>query len=216
MRKVIKMRSTPWPAIFLALLATLCLLAAAAAPAGAQIFKDEIFQVGPGKPIDSKLKVKVGQPAPDFTLPSIKGERVSLSQFRGRKNVVLSFVPAAWTPVCSEQWPGYNLAREVFEERDALILGITVDNLGTLHAWTQAMGGVWFTVLSDFWPHGAVAQKYGLLRGDGMSERALVVIDKQGVIRYIDVHDFNTRPDLSLLVRALDLITKEGGGLSRP
>jgi peroxiredoxin (alkyl hydroperoxide reductase subunit C) len=184
------------------------LLLAGPGPAPAQLFKDEIYKRGPCKPIDSRLKVKVGQPAPDFTLPSTKGDKFSLSQFRGKKNVVISFLPEAWTPVCSEQWPGYDLAREVFEERDTIILGITVDNLGTLHAWTQGMGGLWFPVLSDFWPHGEVAQKYGVLRGDGMTERAIVVVDKKGVIRYIDVHDINTRPDLTLLVRALDLITK--------
>jgi peroxiredoxin (alkyl hydroperoxide reductase subunit C) len=188
----------------LGLLAVLLL----AGPAPAQLFKDEIYQRGPCKPVDSKIKVKVGQPTPDFTLPSVKGEKVSLRQFRGQKNVVISFLPEAWTPVCSEQWPGYNLAREVFTERDTIILGVTVDNLGTLHAWTQGMGGLWFPVLSDFWPHGEVAQRYGVLRGDGMAERALIVVDKKGVIRYIDIHDINTRPDLTLLVRALDLITK--------
>ena len=63
-------------------------------------YKGNIYQTGTLKPIDSVLKVKVGNPAPNFTLPSVSGEKVSLSQFRGKKNVVLSFVPAAWTPVC--------------------------------------------------------------------------------------------------------------------
>ena len=71
------------------------------------------------KPIDSQPKLKVGDKAPDFSLPSLSGETVSLSQFQGKKNVVISFVPAAWTPVCSEQWPGYNLAKSLFEQNDA-------------------------------------------------------------------------------------------------
>jgi len=87
-------------------------------------------------------------------------------------------------------------------------LGITVDNLPTLHAWTQEMGGLWFPVLSDFWPHGAVAAKYGVLRSDGTAERALFVIDKQGVIRYVDVHDINERPPLDELVRALERLKR--------
>ena len=176
--------------------------------AGAEGLQDDIYPVGKLKPVDSELKVKVGDPAPDFSLPSLKDGEVSLSRYRGRKNVVLSFVPAAWTPVCSGQWPGYNIARDLFEKHDAILLGITVDNLPTLYAWTKEMGGLWFPVLSDFWPHGSVAERYGILRSDGVSERALFVIDKQGVIRYIDVHDINTRPDLDALIGALaDLST---------
>jgi peroxiredoxin (alkyl hydroperoxide reductase subunit C) len=63
---------------------------------------------------------------------------------------------------------------------------------------------LWFPVLSDFWPHGAVADKYGVLRSEGTSERALFVIDKGGIIRYIDVHDINDRPRLEALVQALE------------
>jgi peroxiredoxin (alkyl hydroperoxide reductase subunit C) len=167
-------------------------------------YKGNIYQPGSLKPTDSKLRVKVGDPAPNFILPSISGEKISLGQFRGKKNVVLSFVPAAWTPVCSDQWPGYNIAKPIFDELDAILLGITVDNIPTLFAWTNQMGKLWFAVLSDFWPHGAVAKKYGVLRSDGVSERALFVIDKKGSIRYIDVHDINKRPPLEDLVGALE------------
>jgi len=166
-------------------------------------YKNNIYNPGELKPVDSTLKVKVGEPAPDFTLPSISGERVSLSQFKGKKNVVLSFVPAAWTPVCSDQWPGYNLARSFFEENDAILLGITVDNIPTLYAWTNQMGKLWFPVLSDFWPHGAVAGNYGVLRTEGVTERALFVIDKEGILRYAHVADINKRPELGALVMEL-------------
>ena len=115
-----------------------------------EIFKDYIYQPGTLKPIDSKPKLKVGDRAPDFTLPSISAEKISLSQYRGKKNVVISFVPAAWTPVCSDQWPGYNLVKDIFDEHDAILLGITVDNIPTLYAWTRPMGDIWFPVLSDF------------------------------------------------------------------
>jgi peroxiredoxin (alkyl hydroperoxide reductase subunit C) len=158
--------------------------------------KGNIYNPGNLKPRDSELKVKAGQPAPDFTLPAISGKKISLSQYRGKRNVVLSFVPAAFTPVCSDQWPGYNIVKEMFDENDAILLGITVDNIPTLYAWTRQMGKLWFEVLSDFWPHGAVADKYGVLRGDGLSERALVFIDKEGIISAILVMDINRRPDL--------------------
>lgn len=171
-------------------------------------FKDNIFNPGELKPIDSELKVKVGDPAPDFTLPSVSGEKVALSQYRGKKNVVLSWVPAAWTPVCSDQWPGYNIVREMFDMNDAVLLGITVDNIPTLYAWTKQMGKLWFPVLSDFWPHGEVAARYGVLRSDGVSERALFFIDKKGTIRDIQVSDINKRPDLEYCATVLEKMSK--------
>jgi len=166
--------------------------------------QESIYDPGQLKPIDSQLKVQAGDLAPDFTLPAVSGQSVRLSQYRGLKNVVLSFVPAAWTPVCSGQWPGYNLVRELFDANDTVILGITVDNIPTLHAWTREMGGLWFEVLSDFWPHGAVADAYGVLRSDGTAERALIFIDKEGVISQAMVFDINLRPDLKMCVEEVE------------
>ena len=171
-----------------------------------EAYKDNIYTTGELKPVDSVLKVKVGQQAPDFMLPSIAGQKVTLGQYRGKKNVVLSFVPAAWTPVCSDQWPGYNIVKDLFDKNDAVLLGITVDNIPTLYAWTNQMGKLWFPVLSDFYPHGKIAETYGVLRSDGTSERALFVIDKKGIIRWIDVHDINKRPPLESLVRVLETL----------
>jgi peroxiredoxin len=192
--------------IFLAFLgaAFLSFSANSAAFALSDAYKDNIYNPGSLKPTDSALKVKVGGQAPDFKLMAVSGGRVSLGQFRGKKNVVVSFVPAAWTPVCSDQWPGYNIVKEMFDANDAILLGITVDNIPTLFSWTNQMGKLWFPVLSDFWPHGAVAKKYGVLRSDGVAERALFVIDKQGIIRYIDVHDINRRPSLDVLMGELE------------
>jgi peroxiredoxin (alkyl hydroperoxide reductase subunit C) len=184
-------------------------LMAAPDRSGAQTLKDMLYDPGVLKPIDSTLKVKVGQAAPDFTLPAISGEKIRLSQYRGKKNVVISFVPAAFTPVCSDQWPGYNMARGLFEQHNAILLGITVDSIPSLSAWTRQMGSeLWFPVLSDFWPHGAVAAKYGLLRKDGVSERALIFIDKKGIIRDIVVSDINKRPDLEKCAIGLDKLGK--------
>jgi peroxiredoxin len=186
----------------------LALLLAPAASGLAQThseaYKDNIYQPGDLKPVDSVLKVKVGKMASDFTLSAVSGGKVTLSQYREKSNVVISFVPAAWTPVCSDQWPGYNIAKGLFDKNDAILMGITVDNIPTLYAWTNQMGKLWFPVLSDFYPHGKVAALYGVLRSDGTAERALFVIDKKGVIRYIDVHDINKRPPLENLIRELE------------
>ncbi len=169
-----------------------------------EAFKNIIYNPGKLKPIDSVLKVKIGQKAPNFTLPAISGKKISLQQLKGKKNVVISFVPAAWTPVCSDQWPGYNIAKSIFDGSDAVLLGITVDNIPTLFAWTKQMGKLWFHVLSDFWPHGEVADMFGVLRSDGTSERALFVIDKKGILQYAHVSDINKRPDLKDLAIALE------------
>jgi len=167
-------------------------------------YKNNIYNPGILKPTDSVLKVKTGRLAPNFSLKAVSGETVSLKQYRGKKNVVISFVPAAWTPVCSDQWPGYNIVKDVFDQHDAVLLGITVDNIPTLFSWTNQMGNLWFPVLSDFWPHGKVAATYGVLRSDGVTERAIFIIDKKGIIRYIDVHDINKRPPLEDIVNALE------------
>ena len=172
-------------------------------------FKNNIYNPGQLKPIDSKLKVKVGEKAPEFTLPSLSGKKISLSQFKGKQNVVISFVPAAWTPVCSDQWPGYNLAKAIFDKNGAILLGISVDNIPTLYAWTNQMGDLWFPVLSDFWPHGKVSKMFGVLRSDGVADRALFIIDKKGILRYAHVSDINKRPDLKDLATELEKLNKD-------
>ena len=170
-----------------------------------------IFQPGYLKPTDSRTQLSVGQSAPDFSLPSVSGPTVTLSELLKENIVVLTFVPAAWTPVCSEQWPGYNVAEPFFKEAGAILVGITVDNLPTLHAWTREMGGVWFPVLSDFFPHGKVAESYGILRSSGTSERAVFIIDRSGIIRYMDVHDINERPPLDVLIGELEKVAAGEG-----
>ena len=198
------------PFRLLASLMIVALLDLAPVPVAArsEAYKDNLYETGILKPVDSVLTVKVGEPAPDFSLKAVTGQQVSLADYRGKKHVVLSFIPAAWTPVCSDQWPGYNIVKELFEEHDAVLLGISVDSLASLFSWTNQMGRLWFPVLSDFFPHGATAAKFGILRTDGTAERALIVIDKQGIIRYIDVHDVNKRPPLDALARELEKLSQ--------
>ena len=202
------MLSSRSSSFFTVLFVTVIFLSATLCYGASEQFKGKTYDPGELKAIDSITKLKVGMIAPSFALPSITGERVSLVQFRGKKNVVLSFVPAAWTPVCSDQWPGYNIAKSFFAENNTVLLGITVDNIPTLHAWTKEMGDLWFPALSDFWPHGAVAKKYGVLRSSGVTERALFLIDKKGIIRYIDIHNINSRPSLEVLIKEMEKLEK--------
>jgi glutaredoxin len=87
---------------------------------------------------------------------------------------------------------------------DALVLGVSVDHVPCLKAWAESLGGISYPLLSDFWPHGAVAEKYGVFRHqDGKAERALFVVDKRGVLRYIDIHDIDEQPDNDVLLAEL-------------
>lgn len=90
---------------------------------------------------------------------------------------------------------------------DTQVLGISVDPVPTLVAWAEDLGGIHYPLLSDFWPHGKVATAYGVLRDDGTTERAIFVIDKRGIIRYVDVHDIDDQPSNEVLraaIRAVD------------
>ncbi len=147
--------------------------------------------------------LKPGDPAPDFTLKSHTNEPFTLSEQRGR-SVVLAFFPAAFTGTCSVQMPLYEREMERVREHDALLAGISVDSPHALAAWAQQLGGIGYPLLSDFYPHGAVAQKYGVLLPNGMAERALFVIDPEGVVRYIDVHELREVPDEAVLFCELE------------
>jgi glutaredoxin len=90
-----------------------------------------------------------------------------------------------------------------FEGYNTQVLGISVDHVPCLKAWAESLGGISFPLLSDFWPHGAVAQRYGVFRDDGRSERALFVVDKGGIVRYVDVHDIDEQPDNEEIFKVL-------------
>jgi glutaredoxin len=84
------------------------------------------------------------------------------------------------------------------------VLGLSVDSKDSLKAWAESLGGITYPLLSDFYPHGQVAQTYGVLRSEGYSERALFVIDKRGIIRYVDIHDIDLQPDNETLFEILE------------
>jgi len=91
--------------------------------------------------------------------------------------------------------PSYEDDLSRFEEHNAQVLGISVDSIPSHDAWQKSIGGISYPLCSDFYPHGAVAESYGVLRPEGMTERALFVIDRDGVVRFIDVHPIDKQPD---------------------
>lgn len=144
-----------------------------------------------------------GTPAPDFKLKNYDGTEFALSQFRGKKNVLLAFFPLAFTPVCSCQIPSYRDDLAKFEAADCQVLAIGVGHAAAHKAWVDSLGGVNIPVLSDFFPHGDVARKYGVLREEGFPERALFLIDKQGTIRHSLVNELRQQPDNELILAEL-------------
>lgn len=141
---------------------------------------------------------EVGDVAPDFELPShlTRGKMVRLSDFRGKHNVVIAFYPLAWTPVCSAQMPAYEADLDRFKQYDAQVLGISVDSTPSNAAWAKSFGGLTFDLLSDFEPKGEVARLYNAYRSqDGICERALFIVDKEGKLAYVDIHAIGDQPD---------------------
>lgn len=147
--------------------------------------------------------LSVGDEAPDFDLPAVVGnikQRVKLSNYQGKKNVVLVFYPADWTPVCSAELPAFNADLEKFEGYGAEVVGISVDSIPSHIAWQKKEIGILSLPLaSDFYPHGAVATKYGILRETeplpGISERAVFVVDRKGKVAYAKVYPIDRQPE---------------------
>ncbi|HVB75447.1 MAG TPA: redoxin domain-containing protein [Ktedonobacteraceae bacterium] len=130
--------------------------------------------------------LKVGDAAPDFTLKTGNGEAWHLADFRGKKNVVLAFVPFAFSKVCSAQIPSYEAELERFKDYDTEVVSISEDSTYALNAWAKSMGTS-IANLADFYPQGQVVDLYGVRNPGGFADRAVFAIDKVGVIRYVTV-----------------------------
>ena len=100
--------------------------------------------------------------------------------------------------------PVYEREQERFRAHDAQVVGVSTDSRFTNAAWAERLGGIHYPLLSDFYPHGAVAQSYGVFSPRGMAERALFVVDKDGIVRYIDVHEILDVPDVNVLIGELE------------
>ena len=154
---------------------------------------------------DDQGILQPGTPAPAFSLPSTPDQRVSLAELRGRP-VILAFYPADWSPVCGDQMALYNEILPEFRRHDATLLGISVDG-AWCHGAFSAQRKLHFPLLADFEPKGAVARQYHVYRDeDGTSERALFVIDGEGVIRWSYLSPVGVTPGADGILQALDAL----------
>jgi peroxiredoxin len=147
--------------------------------------------------------LSAGTAAPDFTLHSTPDQLVSLAEFRGRP-LVIAFYPADWSPVCGDQMVLYNEILPEFRQLGAELVGISVDSVWSHLAFARE-SKLHFPLLADFHPRGEVARRYGVYREeDGTSERALFVLDADGVIRWSYVSPIGINPGADGILQALE------------
>ncbi|MBI1848745.1 MAG: peroxiredoxin [Planctomycetes bacterium] len=147
--------------------------------------------------------IQVGKPAPDFTLKNQDGQEVKLSQFKGKNNVVLAFYPLDFSPVCSKEHVCFVSDHNKFDGVKAEVLGISVDSVWSHKAFAEKVG-IKYPLLADFHPKGKVADSYGLYLADkGISARATVVVDKQGIVRYVKTEEIPQTRNNADIITAL-------------
>ncbi|WP_292731021.1 redoxin domain-containing protein [Methanoculleus sp.] len=149
------------------------------------------------------MMVEIGELAQDFSIPDHNGRSVGLSSFPGER-VILSFHPLAWTSICARQMEALEANREAFDALGAVALGISVDSVPCKRAWAERLGIEKTRLLADFWPHGGVAQMYGVFDSiKGYSRRANIVIDEFGRIIFIGEYPATAVPDMQDVLDAL-------------
>jgi peroxiredoxin len=160
-----------------------------------------------GKEMNMAAVLPAGTPAPEFALHVTPDQSLALSELRGRP-VILAFYPADWSPVCGDQMALYNEILPEFQKFNAELLGISVDGVWCHEAFSQNRH-LHFPLLADFEPKGAVAQLYGAYRNhDGTTERALFVIDKNGVITWSYCSPVAVNPGADGILDALEKLPK--------
>jgi peroxiredoxin len=148
-----------------------------------------------------------GTQAPDFSLRVTPDQKLSLSDLRGRP-VILAFYPADWSPVCGDQMALYNEILPEFQKHNAELLGISVDGVWCHTAFAKDRN-LHFPLLADFEPKGAVAKSYGAyFEAAGITERALFVIDKDGIIRWSYISPISVNPGADGILEALEALEK--------
>ncbi|MFI9813736.1 peroxiredoxin [Saccharothrix variisporea] len=134
------------------------------------------------------MSVEVGSQAPDFTLNDYNKQPVTLSSFRGERNVLLVFYPFAFSGICTGELCQVRDELATYESENVQVIGVSVDTPFSLKAWAEQQGYT-FPLLSDFWPHGAVASQYGVFNeAAGLANRGTFLIDTEGVVRYAEVN----------------------------
>ncbi len=149
------------------------------------------------------MTLEIGQEAPDFTLRDQHGQDVTLSSFRGHKAVVVMFYPFAFSSVCTGELCAVRDSLPTFESDDVQVVAVSCDPMFALRAFADA-DGLSFPLLSDFWPHGAVASAYGVLNETrGCSDRSTFIVDRQGVLRWSVHNEMPVARDLEEQARVL-------------
>ncbi|MFI7391967.1 MULTISPECIES: peroxiredoxin [Streptomyces] len=152
------------------------------------------------------MAIQVGDKAPDFELKDNHGATVRLSEFRGRRNVVLIFYPFAFTGVCTGELCEVRDNLPQFSDRDTQVLAVSNDSIHTLRVFAE-QEGLEYPLLSDFWPHGNVSRAYGVFDEDkGCAVRGTFVIDQEGVVRWTVRNGLPDARDLTDYVKALDAL----------
>lgn len=146
--------------------------------------------------MDEIKKVAMGDEAPDFTLQDQHKQEFTLSELKGKK-VLLSFHPLAWTGICAKQMKSLEDYKAVFDKSNTVAVGVSVDTIPSKHAWAKDLGIKDTRLLSDFWPHGDVAKKYGIfLEEKGISERVNIIIDEDQKVVFFKVYEISQLPDI--------------------
>ena len=149
------------------------------------------------------MPTTIGAPAPEFTLRDQDQKEVKLSDYKGKKNVVLVFYPLDWSPVCTNEHICLVNDMKRFDELDAQVLGVSVDSAWSHKAFAEKMG-IKYPLLADFQPRGAVGEKYGVYLADkGITGRAIAVVDRSGKIAWFKNYDIPTVPDVKEVSDAL-------------
>ncbi|MFF6810745.1 peroxiredoxin [Streptomyces sp. NPDC012403] len=152
------------------------------------------------------MAIQVGDKAPDFELKDNHGATVRLSDFHGRKNVVVLFYPFAFTGVCTGELCEVRDRLPQFSDRDTQVLAVSNDSIHTLRVFAE-QENLEYPLLSDFWPHGNVSRAYGVFDEDkGCAVRGTFIIDKEGVVRWTVVNGLPDARDLNEYVKALDTL----------
>jgi len=157
----------------------------------------------------AQAEALVGKKAPKIALPDHEGKTVDLATLRGRR-ILLSFHPLAWTRVCALQMQALEAHAADLEKENAVAFGASVDPSPSKKAWAASLGITKTRLLSDFWPHGAVAASLDLFHDkEGFSDRAVLILDEEGVIRFAKVYPIPELPDIDEQIRFLKDMVKE-------
>jgi peroxiredoxin len=152
------------------------------------------------------MSIALGQAAPDFVLQNQEKKEVKLSDFTGKKNVVLVWYPLDWSPTCTNEHACIVNEMRAFETLDAEVLGVSVDSVWSHKAYAEKMG-IKYSLLADFQPRGAMSEKYGVYLADkGITGRAIAIVNKQGNVAWFKNYDIPVVPDLKEVAAALQQV----------